>query len=132
MRNEKKVKALGWIGSSKRDLKEFPSDILKEMGHALYIAQEGGKHKDAKPLKGFGSATVLEIVQNDGNGTYRTMYTVQFEEIVYVLHAFQKKSKTGIKTPKKDMDLVEKRLKGAQQEYKEWLIRQKSRGNKNG
>lgn len=87
------MKALGWIGSSKRDLSEFPRDILKEMGHALSMAQEGGKYKDAKPLKGFGGANVLEIVQKDGNGTYRTMYTVQFKEIIYVLHAFQKKSK---------------------------------------
>ena len=98
------------------------------MGHALYIAQEGGKHKNAKPLKGFRGATVLEVVQDDGNGTYRTMYTVQFEEIVYVLHAFQKKSKTGIKTPKQDMDLVEIRLKCGEQKYKEWLTRQKRQG----
>jgi phage-related protein len=97
------------------------------MGHALYIAQEGGKHKDAKPLKGFGGVTVLEIIQNDANGTYRTMYTVQFEEAVYVLHAFQKKSKTGIKTTKQDIDLLEKRLQCAQQKYKEWLLSQKQK-----
>ena len=71
-----------------------------------------------KPLKGFGGAKVLEVVLGDGNGTYRTMYTVQFEEIVYVLHAFQKKSKTGIKTPKQEMDLVEQRLNWAQEKYK--------------
>jgi len=118
----KKVKVLSWISSSKKDLKEFPVDVRKEMGHALYIAQEGGKHKSAKPLKGFGGAAVLEVVQYDGNGTYRTMYTVQFKEIVYVLHAFQKKSKTGIKTTKQDMDLLEKRLQLAQQKYKTWLI----------
>lgn len=123
--DEKKVRALFWIGSSKKDLLEFPNKVRKEMGHALYIAQEGGKHKDAKPLKGFGGATVLEVVQNDGNGTYRTMYTVQFEEIVYVLHAFQKKSKTGIKTTKQDTDLLEKRLKTAQQNHMEWLIGKK-------
>lgn len=121
---DKKVKALAWIGSSKRDRMAFPIDIRKEMGHALYIAQEGGKHKDAKPLKGFGGANVLEVVQSDGTGTYRTMYTVQFEDIVYVLHAFQKKSKTGIKTSKQDIDLVEKRLRDAQQKYKEWLSSQ--------
>ena len=116
----KKAKELCWIGSSKRDLMEFPLDVRKEMGHALFIAQEGSKHKDAKPLKGFGGATVLEIVQRDGNGTYRTMYTVQFDEVVFVLHAFQKKSKTGIKTTKQDMDLVGNRLRAAQQKYKEW------------
>lgn len=126
--DERKVKALGWIASSKKDLMEFPTDVRKKMGHALYMAQEGGKHKDAKPLKGFGGATVLEVVQNDGNGTYRTMYTVQFEEVVYVLHAFQKKSKTGIKTTKQDMDLLEKRLQSAQQKHKEWLISQKLKG----
>ena len=113
------MKELDWVGSSKKDLVEFPLSVKKEMGHALYIAQEGGKHKDAKPLKGFGGAKVLEVVLDDGNGTYRTMYTVQFEEIVYVLHAFQKKSKTGIKTPRQEMDLVEQRLKWAQEKYKE-------------
>lgn len=129
--NENKVKELGWIASSKRDLMEFPLDIRKEMGHALYIAQQGGKHKDAKPLKRFGGATVLEIVQSDGNGTYRTMYAVQFEAVLYVLHAFQKKSKTGIKATKQDMDLVEKRLTAAQHTHKEWLANQKRKGFKN-
>jgi phage-related protein len=113
------MKDLDWIASSKKDLMEFPLEVIKEMGHALYVAQLGGKHKNAKPLKGFGGASVLEIVLDDGNGTYRTMYTVQFEEIVYVLHAFQKKSKTGIKTPKQDMDLVEQRLNRAQELYKQ-------------
>lgn len=125
--NTKKSKSLGWIGSSYKDLMDFPHDIRKDMGHALYIAQEGGMHKDAKPLKGFGGASVLEIVQMDSNGTYRTMYTVQFEEFVYVLHAFQKKSKTGIKTPKQDMDLVCVRLKAAQQRYQEWQQSQKKK-----
>jgi phage-related protein len=125
---EKKVKILAWIGSSHRDLIAFPKNVKKTMGHALYIAQEGGKHKNAKPLKGFRGSSVLEIVEDDGNGTYRTMYTVQFEEIIYVLHAFQKKSKSGIKTPKQEMDLVEARLKGAQQKYKEWLASQKPQG----
>lgn len=129
--SEKKVKELGWVASSKKDLMGFPFNVRKEMGHALYIAQQGGKHKNAKPLKGFGGATVLEVVQNDGNGTYRTMYTVQFAQVVYVLHVFQKKSKTGIKTSKQDMDLVEKRLTAAQQMHQEWLIRQ-NKGNQDG
>lgn len=116
------MKELAWLASSKRDLVEFPEDVRKEMGHALYLAQKGGKHKDASPLKGFGGAGVLEVVQDDRNGTYRVMYTVQFEEIVYVLHAFQKKSKKGIKTSKQDMELVEKRLKAAEQKYKEWKL----------
>lgn len=130
--SEKKIKELGWIASSKKDLMEFPFVVRKEMSHALYIAQQGDKHKDAKPLKGFGGATVLEVVQNDGNGTYRTMYTVQFQEVIYVLHAFQKKSTTGIKTPKQDMGLVKKWLVMAQQMHKEWLAQQKKRGNKSG
>lgn len=113
------MKELDWIGSSKKDLLEFPHDVRKEMGHALYVAQKGGKHKNAKPLKGFGSGKVLEVVQDDGSGTYRAMYTVQFDKVVYVLHVFQKKSKVGIKTTKQDMDLVEQRLKYAQGKYKE-------------
>lgn len=128
--SEKIVRELEWIASSKKDLMEFPSDVRKGMGHALYIAQQGGKHKDAKPLAGFGGASVLEVVQSDGNGTFRTMYTVQFEEVVYVLHAFQKKSKAGIKTPKQEMDLVKKRLAAVQQLHKDRLA--KKRGNKNG
>jgi phage-related protein len=115
------MKELEWVGSSKKDLLEFPIEVRKEMGHALYMAQNGGKHKDTKILKGFGNAKVLEVVYDNGNGTYRTMYTVQFEEVVYVLHAFQKKSKIGIKTPKQEMELVEKRLKKAHELYQERL-----------
>lgn len=124
--NEKKVKDLGWIGSSKKDFIAFPKDVKKEMGHALYMAQEGGKHKSAKPLNGFLGSSVLEIVEKDENGTFRTIYTVHFAEVVFVLHAFQKKSKTGIKTPPHEIDLVKKRLKWAQQIYKEWV---KSKGS---
>lgn len=126
------MKELYWLGSSKKDLLEFPTRIRKEMGHALYIAQEGGKHKNAKPLKGFGGSKVFEIVEDDGNGTYRTMYTAQFEEVVYVLHAFQKKSKTGIKTPKQDMDLVEQRLKFALEKNKQRINSQQRKEIKNG
>lgn len=113
------MKELDWIGSSKKDLIEFPMSVRKEMGHALYMAQKGEMHGDAKPLKGFGGAKVLEVVINDGSGTFRTMYTVQFQEVVYVLHAFQKKSKTGIATPKQEMDLVKQRLKWAHMKYNE-------------
>ncbi|MCE5316667.1 MAG: type II toxin-antitoxin system RelE/ParE family toxin [Parachlamydia sp.] len=123
--SKNKIKELGWIASSKKDLLTFPQEIRKEMGHALYIAQNGGKHKDAKPLKGFGGANVLEVVQKDGEGTYRAMYTVQFEDVVYVLHAFQKKSKTGIKTSKQDLNLVAQRLKAAAYEYNAWLSHKK-------
>lgn len=116
----KKIKELAFIASSKSDLLSFPHQVRKDMGHALYIAQEGGKHKNAKPMKGFGGASILEIVEYDGSGTYRTMYTVQFEEVIYVLHAFQKKSASGIKTSNQDIDLIKTRLKWAQQQYKEW------------
>lgn len=119
------LKDVGWIASSKKDLMEFPLNVRKEMGHALYIAQEGGKDKDAKPFKGFGNASVLEIVKCDENGTFRTMYTVQFKERIYVLHAFQKKSKKGIKTTQQDIELVANRLKAAELKHKEWLSAQK-------
>jgi phage-related protein len=118
-------KKLEWITSSKKDLMEFPANIRKEMGYALYIAQQSGKYRKAKPLRGFGNANLLEIVLDDNSGTYRTMYTIQFEEIVFVLHAFQKKSNVGIKTNKQDLDLVKQRLKMAQQKYSEWLINPK-------
>lgn len=124
------MKELDWVGSSKKDLLDFPIDIRKEMGHALYMAQLGDKHKYSKPLKGFGNAKILEVALDDGNGTYRTMYTIEFEEVVYVLHAFQKKSKTGIKTPKSDIDLVEQRLKRARQKYQE--RKSQHQGKKNG
>lgn len=95
--------------------------VKKEMGHALYIAQKGEMYGDAKPLKGFGGAKVLEVVINDGSGTFRTMYTVQFQDVVYVLHAFQKKSKNGIATPKQEIDVVKQRLKWAHIKYNERL-----------
>ena len=106
-------KPIVWIGSSKKDFMEFPNDVRKEIGHALYIAQKGEKHRDAKPLKGFGGSGVLEILQGDGYGTYRVVYTVRIKEAVIVLHAFQKKSTIGIKTSKQDIELIEQRLKQA-------------------
>lgn len=84
------------------------------MGYALYVAQQGGKHRDAKPLKGFGGAGVVEIVTHVEGDTFRTVYTVRLAGAVYVLHAFQKKSKTGTATPKQDLDLIKKRLKEAE------------------
>jgi phage-related protein len=88
------------------------------VGTALNAAQLGGKHKDARPLKGFGGASVVEIVADFDGGTFRAVYTVRFANVVYVLHAFQKKSKKGIETPKSDIDLIKQRLKVAEQEYK--------------
>ena len=114
-----KEKRLIWIGSSKKDLEDLPEDIVRAFGYGLYRAQVGEQHENAKILKGFGGAGVLELIESDGDGTYRAVYTIQMKEIVFVLHVFQKKSKQGIATPKKDIDLVKHRLKQAQIMYKE-------------
>lgn len=110
-------KPLYWIGSSLKDLKGFPDEVQDIVGHALDTAQHGGKHEDAKPLSGFGGAGVLEIVESSEGNAYRAVYTVKFENAVYVLHAFQKKSKQGIKTPKPEVDLIHERLKKAEEDY---------------
>ncbi|PSB53614.1 addiction module toxin RelE [filamentous cyanobacterium Phorm 6] len=114
------LKTIVWIGSSLNDLKEFPEDVHDIMGYALYLAQTGGKHQYAKPLKGFGSAKVLEITDDCDGDTYRAVYTVKFGDTVYVLHAFQKKSKKGIATPQQDIKLIQERLKRAQEHYEEF------------
>ncbi len=110
-------KPLKWVGSSKQDLKDFPDDVRKPMGHALYLAQINLKAPNAKPLHGFGGATTLEVVEDHDGSTYRAIYTVRFQNIVYVLHAFQKKSKKGIATPKHEVDLIKARLKAAAEDY---------------
>ena len=107
-------KPIYWVASSKKDLKDLPEEVQDVFGYALHLAQGGKKHDQAKPLKGFGSAGVVEVVESDGGGTYRAVYTVRFANAVYVLHCFQKKSTHGIATPKPDMDLVRDRLKAAQ------------------
>lgn len=104
-------KPVVWLGNTLDELRKFPEEVRDEMGYALYLAQIGDKHPTAKPLKGFGGAGVLEIVDNYDGDTYRTVYTVKLAGVVYVLHAFQKKSKKGIATPKKDIDMIKKRLK---------------------
>ena len=114
-----KEKLLEWIGSSHRDLMALPTDVRRFFGYALSLAQAGDQHDAAKVLKGFGSAGVLEVVEDDADGTYRAVYTVRFEEAMFVLHCFQKKSKRGIATPKKDMDLIRARLKVAEALAKE-------------
>lgn len=93
----------------------MPSEVIDTFGYALHLAQHGGKHPDAKALKGFGSAGVLEVVENDDGNTYRAVYTVKFDHAIYVLHCFQKKSHKGIATPKQDMDLIRGRLIQAQE-----------------
>lgn len=112
-------KPLEWIGSSHRDLMTLPTDVRRHFGYALSLAQAGDRHDAAKLLKGFGSAGVLEVVEDDAGGTYRAVYTVKFAEAVFVLHCFQKKSKRGIATPKKDMDIIRARLKVAETLAKE-------------
>ncbi len=118
------MKPLGWVGSAKEDLLAFPAAVVREMGHALFVAQMGAKHAAAKPLRGFGGANVLEVVEDHRGNTYRAIYTVRFAEIVYVLHAFQKKSKSGITTPRQDMEKVRERLKRAEEDS-EWRRRRR-------
>jgi len=119
------IKPVVWIGSAKADLRNFPEEVKDSIGFALYVAQQGGKHADAKPLRGFGSAGVLEIVEDHDGDTYRAVYTVRLAGRVYVLHAFQKKSKTGIETPKAEINLIKSRLKRAEEEHAAWLERRK-------
>ena len=114
----KVLKPVCWLGSSLKCLQEMPEDVQDSFGHALYLAQLGERHRAAKPLRGFSGAGVLEIVEDSEGGTYRAVYTVRFGDAVYVLHVFQKKSKSGIATPKQDMDLIESRLKQALEMHK--------------
>lgn len=106
-----------WVGSAKDDLSAFPRKVKETMGFAFRVAQKGGKHIDAKPLKGFQGAGVLEVVEDFDGNTYRGVYTVKMKGVIYVLHAFQKKSKSGIKTPELEMNKIRKRLKMAEQAY---------------
>jgi len=111
-------KQLFWIGSSKADLLRFPEAVKDEIGTALSVAQFGGMHPSAKPWKGQGPG-VFEVVEDHRGDTYRAVYTVRFEDVVYVLHAFQKKSPTGIRTARPDVELVSKRLRMAQKDFEE-------------
>jgi phage-related protein len=107
-------KELLWVGSSRKDLKAFPSAVRRAFGLSLFAAQLGECPPDAKPLKGFGGAGVLEIIEDHKGDTYRAVYTVRFAARVYVLHVFQKKSKHGISTPEHEIDLIRERLKWAE------------------
>jgi phage-related protein len=112
----KSEKPLDWVGSSKRDFLAFPEPVKDELAHALGLAQFGSKHPNAKPWKGEGPGVFEAVESHDGN-TYRAVYTVRFREVVYVLHAFQKKSPSGIRTARTDVELIARRLKLAQQDY---------------
>jgi phage-related protein len=113
-----KLKPLAWIGGSKRDIRRLPRSVRKLFGFALRLAQQGLRHPDAKSLKGFGSGALIEVVEDFDRNTYRAVYTVEFEGVVYVLHVFQKKSKEGSKTPRADIELIRKRLKDARADYR--------------
>ncbi len=113
MKGEKPVH---WVGSSKSDLLDFPAQVIADMGYALGVAQLGGKHPAVKAWKGEGPG-VFEIVESFEGDAYRALYTVRFEGVVYVLHVFQKKSPSGVRTAKTDIDLVSRRLKQARAHY---------------
>jgi len=112
------LKPVRWIGTSLRDLRSFPSEVRIDIGHALFTAQEGKTDPAAKPLKGFGGASVLEIVASHHGNAWRAVYTVRFQDALYVLHVFQKKSTKGIATPTKEIDLIKRRLAEAERDYK--------------
>lgn len=117
----KSEKPLFWIGRSYDDLLACPEQVRRTFGFALGLAQQGGKFVDAKPLKGFGGAGVLEVVEDWHAETFRCVYSVKFAGAVYVLHTFQKKSTIGRKTPKREIDLVKERLKLAEGHYRQWI-----------
>jgi len=119
MCRELKKRGLEWVGSTKDDLRAFPEEVKHDIGYALFTAQQGIKPSSAKPLKGFGGATILEIVAGFYKNTYRAVYTVRFEKAIYVLHCFQKKSTHGIKTASKDIRLIKQRLQQAREHYQE-------------
>ncbi len=113
-------KPVRWVGSSKDDVSRFPPDVRGRIGGALWEAQVGGKAPYAKPLKGFGGAGVLEVVDDFDGSTFRAVYTVRFADVVYVLHAFQKKSRRGIAAPKAELDVIHQRLQRAREGYEAW------------
>jgi phage-related protein len=113
------MKLVQWIASSNRDIRVMPESVRRTFGFALYLAQQGQKHEQAKPMRGFGSAGVLEVVEDDRSGTYRAVYTVRFSKAIYVLHCFQKKSTSGVATSQQDIELIRHRLMMAEQHSKE-------------
>jgi phage-related protein len=113
------LKPVIWVGSSLEDLREFPEPVQDHMGYALYVAQRGGKHRDTKALSGFRGAGIVEVIKNYRGDTFRAVYTVRFAEAVYVLHVFQKKSKSGRETARLDIELINRRLREAERIAKE-------------
>ncbi len=121
------MKRLHWMGRCLKDVKSFPEDVRREVGFSILMAQKGSKAVNAIPLVGFGSSKVLEVVIDDDGSTYRAVYTVKFGQAVYALHAFQKKSKKGIQTPRSEMELVRSRLKLAEAHYELHYARTKKK-----
>jgi len=115
MSDEPRLKPVVWVASSRKDLRAFPDPVQRHVGYALYVAQRGGKHRDSKTLRGFGGAAVVEVVTDFRGDTFRAVYTVRFAASVYVLHAFQKKSKSGRETTLRDIELIKRRLREAEQ-----------------
>jgi phage-related protein len=113
-------KPLEWVGRSLDELMELPIPVRRTMGFALRFAQAGVIAEHVKPLRGFKSAGVLEVVENYDGNTYRAVYTVKLSGVVYVLHCFQKKSKKGIATPKATIDLIHRRLRAAELLHESW------------
>ena len=113
------VKPIRWIGTSLRDLRSFPRAVRVDIGHALFTAQEGKTDPAARPLKGFGGASVLEIVASHHGNAWRAVYTVRFQGAIYVLHVFQKKATKGIATPTREIDLIKQRLAEAERDHRE-------------
>jgi phage-related protein len=116
---ESKLKPVKWVGSSRRDLRAFPAPVRRDIGQALYAAQWGEEYPSVKAMQGFGGRSVLEIVAPYAGDTFRAVYTVRFEDAIYVLHAFQKKSKRGLSTPQRDISMIKQRLAAAVQDYRE-------------
>ncbi|HEX3146951.1 MAG TPA: type II toxin-antitoxin system RelE/ParE family toxin [Gemmataceae bacterium] len=114
---EDELKLIEWVKSARAELKRFPDQVRYQVGSALLQVQKGLGHPSIKILKGFGGAAVREIKTEDESGTFRVVFTVQFAKAIYVLHAFQKKSKSGSKTPKEEMDRVARRLALAEIDY---------------
>jgi phage-related protein len=125
--DEPPAKPVRWIGSSRDDLRAFPEEVRLRVGGALWEAQLGRKAGWAKPLKGFSGAGVLEVVDDFDGDTFQAVYTVRFAGVVYVLHAFQKKSKSGVATPRHEIELIEQRLKRAGEDYDQWLASPKTK-----
>jgi len=121
-------KPVFWVASSRKELQGLPPEVRKVFGFALWQAQTGHTHMAAKPLKSFGGAGVLEVVEDHDGNTYRAIYTVRFAGVVYTLHVFQKKSKKGVKTPKHEIELIRKRLKAAEEHHAKWRKEQESEG----